>query len=346
MTGFGLRHGLVLLALLGAGGAGLAAPAFRVEEVPNAAKTEPARLKPEMILFSDHRGDELADSGTGLLRFEDWARSNPGEKSALSLYPGYIEPTIEVNVHGIRRAYKEKLHVYVAEARFLLPKAPGDLDLQRFATLEFLETLDPSIKHRRLAAGDAVPLKDMAEAHNRHPDRTWCEGSNTLCIASRYQLEGKLPMAIRLANKLEDSGKKIPEAIEFQSELRHLTASEIDQQAMQALTGVGTPVGGIVEQSIFHVNQMMQFGRFLAVFQEHPSNPKATVVSAFMALAVETDVLEKKKEYENVPVLRNMVPAQVLVGNSSFNTGTSLSAGLPTYVRNRIQAIAALLAGR
>jgi hypothetical protein len=31
------------------------------------------------------------------------------------------------------------------------------------------------------------------------------------------------------------------------------------------------------------------------------------------------------------------------MGNSSFNTGTSISAGLPKYVRHRIQAIAGIL---
>ena len=38
-----------------------------------------------------------------------------------------------------------------------------------------------------------------------------------------------------------------------------------------------------------------------------------------------------------------MVPAQVLMGKSSFNTGSSISAGLPDYARNRIKAIAAIL---
>ena len=41
--------------------------------------------------------------------------------------------------------------------------------------------------------------------------------------------------------------------------------------------------------------------------------------------------LERKKQYENVPVLRNLVPAQVLAGKSSFNAGSSLSAGLPAF---------------
>ena len=46
---------------------------------------------------------------------------------------------------------------------------------------------------------------------------------------------------------------------------------------------------------------------------------------------------------EDVPVLRNLVPVQVLLGNSSFNTGSSISAGLPVYARNRIRAIAEAL---
>jgi hypothetical protein len=37
------------------------------------------------------------------------------------------------------------------------------------------------------------------------------------------------------------------------------------------------------------------------------------------------------------------VPAQVLAGKSSFNSGNSISAGLPVYVRNQVKAIATLL---
>ena len=99
----------------------------------------------------------------------------------------------------------------------------------------------------------------------------------------------------------------------------------------------------MLEQSIFYVNQIMQFGKFVAVLQPHPAEADKTIVTAFIALAVESDILEKKKEYEKVPVLRNLVPAQVLAGNSSFNTGNSISAGLPVYARNRIKAIADIL---
>ena len=58
----------------------------------------------------------------------------------------------------------------------------------------------------------------------------------------------------------------------------------------------------------------MQFGKLLAVFQAHPSDPGKTVVSVFTALAIESNLLGKQKQFANVPVLRNLVPAQVLLG--------------------------------
>jgi hypothetical protein len=87
----------------------------------------------------------------------------------------------------------------------------------------------------------------------------------------------------------------------------------------------------------------MQFGKFFAVLQQDPANANRTIATTFIALAVKSRVLESKKKYENVPVLRNLVPAQVLMGKSSFNTGSSISAGLPSYARNRIKAIAGML---
>jgi hypothetical protein len=100
---------------------------------------------------------------------------------------------------------------------------------------------------------------------------------------------------------------------------------------------------GALQQTIFYVNQVMQFGKLVAVFQQHPSDPKLTVATVYMALAIETNVLGKRKEFANTPILRNLVPAQVLAGKSSFNSGNSLSAGLPLYARNRVKAIAAIL---
>jgi hypothetical protein len=331
---------LIALAVLFASMDEIQAQGFQIEEVPSVAAVAPARLKPKTIVFSDYRNDKLTDAANGLIRFESWGRERPIQKQFLSLFPGYGEPTIKVSVHGIQKSYTEKLHMYVVEARFLIGRAPGSIDLARFTRLDVLEKIDPSIKHRRITAEQAVPQVDPDNAYNRHPSRRWCESPGNLCIESRYPLEGKLPIGIRLANKLEEGGKKISEFMEFQTEIRVVPTNEIDRPGLARLTGFEAPIAGVLEQTIFSVNQVMQFGKLLAVLQEHPADADKTVATVFMALAVETDVLERKKEFETVPVLRNLIPAQVLMGKSSFNSGNSISAGLPDYVRNRIRSIA------
>ncbi len=315
---------------------------FAVVDVPSVTALAAEQLRPRTIAFTDHRNDEIADPGTGLIRFEDWARARPLQKQMLSLYPGFVEPTFNVKANGVTKPFTEKLHIYVAETRFALAKPSASLGLARFASLAFLEGIDTSIKHQLIAASEVAPLKKPDLAYLRHPGREWCASAmQGICTQSRYKFEGKLPAAIMLANKLRENSKPVAEHVEFQSELR--LVPESDPGNLVRLTGLNAPVAGVLEQNIFWVNQIMLFGRFLAVFQQHPSDPNKTVATAFMALAVKSDVLERKKEYETIPVLRNLVPAQVLVGNSSFNTGNSISAGLPAYVRNRIKAIATII---
>ncbi len=334
-----LRCGLIGLTAFSGSVPSLAAE-FRVEDVPSVTSVPPTQLKANTILFSDRSGGKSTEAETGLIRFEDWARENPQQKRYLSLFPDYAEPTIKVSVHGIVKPYTEKLHMYVAEARFLIGKAPGAIDLSRYVGLDILEKVDPSIKHHIITADQARPETDPQSAHNRNPNRRWCEAPQSVCIESRYPLEGKLPVGVRLANKLEDGGKKISEFMEFQSEIRVLPSQDIDQAGLAKLTALEAPVTGVLEQTIFDVNQVMQFGKLMAVMQAYPADNGKTVATVFMVLGVETDVLQQKKEFATVPVLRNLIPAQVLMGKSSFNSGDSISAGLPSYVRNRIRAIA------
>jgi len=233
--------------------------------------------------------------------------------------------------------------MYIAQARFVLAKAPSAVDLSHYVTLAFLQKIDPAIKHSLIGAGDVTTFKDKAGTGNENPDRKWCTGiANAICIASTYKLEGKIPIGITLVNKLRDS-KKVADHIDFQSELAALPPAELDQAGLQELTALNTPVAGVLAQNIFYVNQIMKFGKFFAVFQAHPSDADKTVVTAFMALAIKANVLDEKREFEKVPVLRNLVPAQVLMGQSSFNSGESISAGLPKYARNEIKTVAGLL---
>jgi hypothetical protein len=335
---------LGLAAFAAGGGTQAGAQEFRIEEAASPAELAVDRLKPRTIAFIDRPSEELIDADTGLIRFEDWAQARPLEKQFLTPFPSYLEPTVEVTVDGVRKRFKEKLHMYVGEARFALARPPGSIDLASFVALPFVDRIDPAIKHNLIAPAEAVSAKDPRAVHNQHPLRRWCETRPvTICIHSRYQFEGKLPVGIQIANKLREGPKKIPDYLELESELTLRPAAEVTEMGLAALTGLDTPPAGALEQNIFFVNQVMQFGKLLAVFQAHPTDAKQTVVTVFIALAVESNVLAKKKEFVKVPVLRNLVPAQVLAGKSSFNSGNSISAGLPIYARNQVKAIAAIL---
>jgi hypothetical protein len=328
------RLALALACLLALPGSGRAAGAYTVRDAASLGDLAVPRVEPGLALVFDNRATE---EGKGLISFEDWARDFPLQKQFLSLHPGYQEPNVTETRGGVTRTTTEKLSMYVATARFVLDRAPGDIDLARYASLDFLERMDPAIKHRRMEAAEALPNKDPDAPYNRHPGRRWCEGPCALCISSVYKLEGKLPMGVRLANKLEEGEKRHAETVEFQSELRVVPRPEIDGAGLARLTGVEGPVTGVLEQSIFHV-------KLMAVLQPHPSQPGKTVATLFMALSVKTRVLDRQREFGSVPVLRNMVPVQVLLGRSSFNAGESISAGLPAYARNRVKAIAGILA--
>ncbi len=336
---------LGLMAFASIASAPVSAQEFRIEEASAPSAWDVAQIKPKTVVFRDQPGDDLPDTGTALVRFEDWARVKPTQKKFLALYPSYTEPTISKPARGGEKNILDKLYVYLAEARFVLAKPPAAIDLTRFTTLPFLERIDPAIKHKLITAADVMPLKEPKNANNQNPDRKWCDaGAIAICIQSTYKLEGKIPIGIMLVNKLRDSAKKISDHIDFQSELSSLAPTEIDQAGLQELTALNAPVTAVLVQNIFYVNQIMKFGKFLAVFQNHPTDANKTVVTAYVVLTIEASVLDKKREYEKMPVLRNLVPAQVLMGKSSFNSGNSISAGLPAYARNEISTVAGILA--
>jgi hypothetical protein len=313
---------------------------FKLVEVASVATLPLGQLAPQTIAFSDHKSDNIADKTSGLMRFEDWAQTRMVQKQFLGLFPSYDEAVVNVGTGNKPR--KKRLHVYVAEARFALKKPAASIDLKRYTTLAFLQQIDPAIKHKAITADDVVPNKTAGA--NQNPSRRWCEGEGPpVCIQSTYKLEGKLPLGIALVNKLKEHGKKYSDVIEFQSELRVVPKAEIDDAGYRKLTGVDAPIAAVLEQNIVQVNQVMQFGKLLAVFQPRPDDASQTVVTAFVVLGVDSELFEKKKEYGNVPVLRNLIPEQVISGNSTFNSGNSISAGLPSYARNRVKAIAEIL---
>jgi hypothetical protein len=336
----------VVLACLAISAFAVEARERTIEEVDSVAAYRLDRLKPSVIIFADRSqsGDGAEGPAPGLVQFNEWSRTRPDEKQVLGLYPGYAEPAADRAKAGSHRP-SEQVIMYVAKARFVLDRTLAPAELDRYTTLSFAEHVDPAIKHRLIAPGEAAPLNNPKAAHNRNPARPWCAGRAVACLRSHYRLEGKLPLGIQLVNQLRDSSKKVPDYLEFESELAVRTTDDLDRAGLMRLTRLDTPIVGVLEQTTFYVNQVLQFGKSIVVFHLHPSDATKTVVTAFMAVAIDSRLFNTKRDYARVPVLRNLVPVQVLMGKSSFNTGTSISAGLPNYARSRIRAIAHILDG-
>jgi hypothetical protein len=339
-----IRHAIALVGLLGSLSAA-SAEDFRIDDVRSLQGWDLTQLKPGTVAFND--ADGAGDGAAKLISFADWTHTRPAQKKFLSLFPSYAEPTVtKVASAGATAApVIEKLTMYVAQARFVLNGAPDTRDLSHYVNLPFLERIDPAIKHKLIAAADVSPLTDTQGTGNANPDRKWCTGRPTLiCIQSSYKLEGKIPLGVMLVNKLRDSVKKVSDHVDFESELSALAPVDVDEAGLRELTALDTPVAGVLEQNIFYINQILKFGKLLAVLQADPADAAKTIVTAYMVLAIKASVLDERRGYEQVPVLRNLVPAQVLMGQSSFNSGDSISAGLPKYARNEIRTIAGLLA--
>ena len=131
----------------------------------------------------------------------------------LSPFPDYTEKVLSAGPDGGEKPTVEKLHMYVAEARFVIAKSPQAIDLSQYVSIDYLEGIDAAITHRLIRPEEAD------NSANPNPARRWCEPqASVLCIKSRYRLEGKLPSAIQLLNQIT-SGKKIADYLEFQSEL-------------------------------------------------------------------------------------------------------------------------------
>ena len=174
------RHAIVLLALLGCAPAGRRAQDFTIQDVSDARKTDVAQIKSGTIAFTDHTGTGTTDSETALFAFRRMGRQAPDREEISGAVSRLYRADRPQTVNGTTSQVFEKLYMYVAEARFVVDKAPGAIDLSRYVTLPFLQKIDPAITHQPLAPSDIGPFNDEAGTGNDNPDRKWCTGRTTL----------------------------------------------------------------------------------------------------------------------------------------------------------------------
>src|SRR5665213_2327818 len=191
-----MRHTTAVLFVLAASVAGANAVDFQIVKVATVAGSSVNDLKPNTIFFDDHRLDEKTDKGA-FIHFDEWSRTKPVQRQFLSLFPNFAEGTVHKVIDGAKKEVKDELSMYITEARFKLSRPASSIDLKNFATLPFVESIDPSIKHQIIQPSDVSVGKDEKSVANKNPDRPWCTGTGVaLCARSTYKLEGKLPMGI------------------------------------------------------------------------------------------------------------------------------------------------------
>ncbi len=151
------RRGLGAVALLaglaavfcGSGGAGFRAGRDAVRHPARRSRNSSRGRS----CFPTSRARTWSIRRSGSSRFEAWAKATPA--------PAAIpEPLSRLrraerrrsSSTAPRRRYRERLHMYVAEARFVISRPPASLKLAQLATLPFAERIDPAIKHRLATA--------------------------------------------------------------------------------------------------------------------------------------------------------------------------------------------------
>jgi hypothetical protein len=290
-----------------------------------------------------------------IVDFSEWAKTAPVENKFLLLYPGYKEPLVTVLRNGVEHPYVEKLTMFVARTKAAIDKAPSQLNLKSFLNIETIRKFLSEMRHQPITSDQVIsrvlerhqPVRnfqwcnDQGAVINRPaletnlsyinpPHGAWCSDSGrSLCLESCYAFNKFWQTGVRTFNAMDPQHKK-DLGIAFQSEVRYFT-SESDMGApvpVSQLTGLDTPMTGALEINIFFFNQLMEYGKVLAIFQAHPSDPHKTIVSSYLVMGL------KSRTYNKHELVK-----EVILGQTYFNTGSGITAGLPVFTQNIAKSI-------
>ena len=307
---------------------------------PPTAQAEDDRLhRPAAVRLLDPARAASSASRTGRGR-------SPCSSSFSASIPAMPSPTSTSSSTAYEARYREKLHMYVAEARFVLARPPASIDLPRLRRC-LRRALDPAIKHRPIHGRRAEPAEGAEGRPQPAPAAAAGAraGTTAICIQSTYKLEGRLPIGIALANKLREG---------HAADLRY---ARVRQRAD------GADAGGSRRARARQADRPRYAGRRRAR-AEHllrqpgdavrqaprgvpgaPERPerRPSSASSWRWRSSPTSWCKQKRIRATCRCCGIWCRRRCLSGKSSFNTGKSLSAGLPVYARNQIRAIAAIL---
>ena len=132
---------------------------FQIVKVSSVATSTVNELKPKTIFFNDGRADDTTDKGA-FTRFDEWSRTKPIQRQFLSLFPKFEEGMVHKVIDGSKKEVKDELQMYITEARFKLSRPAESIELKNFANLEFIQSMDPAIKHQLIKPSETSVMKD------------------------------------------------------------------------------------------------------------------------------------------------------------------------------------------
>jgi hypothetical protein len=332
---FSLKRGTqmgLLMSLIVVGGTTAEARSVQVFENSRLANSAPAL---DQIIFAYRT-----------VPFASWQGQLPGEFAVMNLFPEFREPTFTVqNSDGTTAQKVDRLTIFVAQARFTLNKPANQVSLDSMISLDYLKQVDKTIEHEEADPARLINYTNRNQAFANPQSHRWCDGrTKMVCVTSTYKFGPFLSNAIAAVNMMGD--KKKDAFSRSQSELRLIPPSEAQgrQLQFQALTGLSGPVVGGVEQNLFYFNQMIQFGKVVAIVQPHPTNSAQSVVSAYLVMGIETKWFELEKNQPSMARIARslgLMPSDFLMGRSVANTNdNTIMAGLPKYGQAMVKEIA------
>jgi hypothetical protein len=295
-----------------------------------------------------------------ILAFGNWSQQAPLERKALVLYPGYDEPTVTLVKNGVRKQQVESLMVFVSRFKLVLNKAPGQIQLKNLINLDTIGRFDNEIQHVQIQQNQLMsavagkgqianfqwcnktgnnifrPAREIELSYTNPKNRNWCaDSARSICVESCYLFNKYWYEGVKVVNLALEEAEKKDYGIALQSEIRYFSnEQELGLSVPVAqLTGLNTAVRGGLEQNMFYFDQVLEFGKIVAVLQDQPGDPGKTAATVFFVVGI------KRRTYNQFGEVK-----KVLLGQSKlFNTDTGITAGLPVFTQNMVKQIANIL---
>lgn len=308
---------------------------------------------------------KLYYTNNDLVPFAQWSQT-PTAKEFLVAYPGYTERVVTLKLNGKQTV--ETLDMFVGKAKTIINRQASTIDLRKMMNVQFAASLDPEIKHKQISPSEIMPVvagKDVSQKFDwcnkpvmkedgtrdhskdsffryrsdgdlsqlQRPGQPWCANTDrAICLESCYPFTNLIwTNLVKAYNKVARADDLKDVGISFESELRYFVSeAEMGKKLpLNALTKYDGKVTGIIEQSMFYFDQVMDYGKILAVFQELPDN--RTLVTSFIVIGVRHRTLAKN----------SLVKLTIMGNNPVGNTKTGITAGLPIFTQNLAKQISA-----